>query len=465
MEFSLSQEVELTGIITRSFGIRVGFLSRLNCGNQSIDLVGTELLETGKAAIVSGIIDEHAGKMQLKIKKVVVLQGKEADETLKKIRKKAGENVLIKEYSPLVNDEVMNSLSPLISEASRKILSASALERFVLLRFHGDADGISGAIALTKMCKMHATQQNMAIYSVGEAMRDLQTLHHEFMPLMILLDFGSNSDSEEGLRLLKAAGIEILIIDHHPPGKKAKEIADLYVSPWAVSSNEDVSKYPAGYIAIEIARIGGISGVDGFAKTSCAGDKSKIIEIGEKDKERALVLDYMASYSGFGNNLEFYSSVMNQPELFHSMLMQAQEKIEQIFETVKLTLKERETNGVKIAIIDLDRISKKHEFPSKGKIATRVFESINATDPLVVIGYSKKTVLFRINDQAVERGISADKIIAELKITMKDFVENGGGHAKAAALRIREEFARDAVEEIVKVIERIARSQQLEASI
>lgn len=461
MEFSLSQQADLKGVITRSFSIRSGYLSRLNCGDYSIDLIGNELLTAGKAVIASGIIDEHAGKMQLRTSKVNVLEGEEATEVMKEVMKKAEKKSSIGIFSPLVKDDVMRSLSNTIEATARKIKSASALERFVLLRFHGDADGISGAIALTKMCKMQAIQQNSAIYSVGEAMRDLQTLHHEFMPILILLDFGSNGESEEGLRLLKAAGVEIIIIDHHPPGNKVKVIADLFLSPWAEvrdGQEEDVSKYPAGYLAIEVARMGGITGIEDFAKTSCAGDKSNIIPIDEKDKERALVLDYMASYSGFGNNLDFYASVMGKQELFYSMLLQAKEKIEQIFETAKRTLKEKEMKGVKIAIIDLERISKKHEFPSKGKIATRIFESINSDKPLVVLGYSEKTVIFRINEPAIERGVSADKIIAELKITMADFVESGGGHAKAAALRIREEFARDAVEEIVKVIERVAKS-------
>jgi RecJ-like exonuclease len=461
MEFSLSQEAELKGIITRSFSIRNGYLSRLNCGEYSLDLVGNELLEAGKAVMASGIIEEHAGKMQLRAGKVVILEGEEAAIVMKEVEKKAEKKSKIGVFSPLVDDSLVKSLAPVIENAARKILSAKALERFVLLRFHGDADGISGAIALTKMCKMQAIQQNSAIYSVGEAMRDLQTLHHEFMPILILLDFGSNSESEEGLKLLKAAGIEIIVIDHHPPGKGVGGIANVFLSPWAISKNwndEDVSKYPAGYLAIEVARVGGISGIDDFAKTSCAGDKSRILPIDEKDKEKALVLDYMASYSGFGNNLEFYAGVMGKHELFHSMLLQAKEKIEQIFETVKRSLKEKEVNGVKIAVIDLEKISKKHEFPSKGKIATRIFESINSEKPLVVLGYSEKSVIFRINEPAVERGISADKIIAELKVTMADFVESGGGHAKAAAVRIREEFARDAIEEIVKVIERIASS-------
>lgn len=446
------QELEFTGIVVRSFAVRDFFISSVSTGSQTFEVVFGKSFHVGTVVKVKGALSEYSGKIQVKADSVIQLEDQK--NSVEAIQKTVEEKISLEPIMPLLSDALIEKMLPKIQETAKKILSAKLLNRFVILRFHGDADGISGALALTKICKMQAFQQNSAIYSVGEAMRDLQLLHHEFLPIVILLDFGSGPESKEGLKLLKASGAEVIVIDHHPMDESSAKSFGELLNPWMFSNDPDSSKYPAGYLAIEVARLCGVKNAEEYASVACAGDKSIVLPVTQADKDKALVLDYMASYSGFGNNLDFYSSVMSKEELFESMLFQAKEKVDQIFETVRKTLKEKEVNGVKIAVIDLERISVKHEFPSKGKIATRIFESINSDAPLVVLGYSEKSVIFRVNHPAVERGVYADKIISELKSTMKDFIESGGGHAKAAALRVKGEYAKDIVEEIVKIIEK-----------
>lgn len=489
------QEIEITGIVMRSQMIRGQSIATITNGSETYKVIGKEPLANGVATI-SGTIGESEGETILYANSVETLFGNSAKTEYKKIVERSGETISITDIEPLVTDEVMIALKPKLLEAALKILTSKKLGRFVLLRFHGDADGVSGAMALTKMCRMYAIQQNSAVYSVKDAMKDLAQIHYETMPLAIMLDFGSSDESAEGIQLLKASGAEILVIDHHPCGEKIKQNSDLFVSPWIVDDTQntehktqnakhkaqdsetqdtkletenrkletrDQSQYPAGYLAVEVARAGGLNNenydVEPLARISCAGDKSGIMKIDEKDKECALVLDYMASYSGFGNNLDFYENIMKKPELFKSMLLQAKEKIEQIYESVGKTAKIIEESGIKIVSIDLEKLAKKHEFPSKGKIATRVFESMqhecaNTGKPLVVIGYGGGSVVFRINEDAVARGIEGNKIIEQIKESMPDFAETGGGHAKAASVRVRDGFEQNVAKEAVEVIKR-----------
>jgi RecJ-like exonuclease len=465
-----NQEIEVSGIITRSFSARGSFISSLNTGEGTYEIISDSVIIVGSAVKVKGTTSEYNGRVQIRAANVYSFSESESKAIRTEIEKKAEARVMLTDSELLVSGPVMDSIKPLLQSAAKRILTAKSLNRFILLRFHGDADGISGAFALTKMCKMQPFQQNAAIYSVNDAMRDLQLLHHEFMPLFIMLDFGSNAESDEGLKLLKAGGVEILTIDHHPPGAGIQKIADLFISPWAVVSpspfrpNEqqrvpaiDVSKYPAGYLAVEIARLAGIKGIEPLAKISCAGDKSTVLPVEKQDKDKALVLDFMASYSGFGNNLDFYASVMDKPELFYSMLNQANEKTEQIFESAKRLLKEKDIKGVKVSVVDLEKLVKKHEFPSRGKIVTKIFEMLmaaNPEQPIVVLGHGDKSVIIRMNEPAVSRGLAGDKIIIELRSKMGDFIENGGGHAKAAAMKVREDFAKDVIEELIKVIDK-----------
>jgi len=484
------QEIEITGIIMRSQMIRGQSIATITNGNETYKVIGKEPLANGIAK-VSGILGESEGETVLYANSVETIFGDLAKNECKKIAEGAGKTIPIMDIEPLVTDEIMNALKPKIAEAARKILTARKLGRFILLRFHGDADGVSGAMALTKLCRMYAIQQNSAVYSVKDAMKDLAQIHYETMPLVIILDFGSSDESAEGIQLLKASGAEVLVIDHHPCGEKIKKNSDLFVSPWIVDDAQnaehetfgpepktlnakqktgDPSQYPAGYLAVEVARAGGLNNenyeVEPLSRISCAGDKSGIMKIDEKDKERALVLDYMASYSGFGNNLDFYENIMKKPELFQSMLLQAKEKIEQIYESVGKTAKITEESGIKIVSIDLEKLAKKHEFPSKGKIATRVFESTqhecsNTGKPLVVIGYGGGSVVFRVNEDAVARGIEANRIIEQIKESMPDFAETGGGHAKAASVRVRDGFEQNVAKEAVEIIKRLVGSKSI----
>ena len=349
---------------------------------------------------------------------------------------------------PFLANGLMEKMKGQVHACARKLLAAKKMGRYALLRFHNDADGIAGALALTEVVHAYTSQQNSANYSVFDAMRDIGNLQSEKNPLVILLDFGCGKESEEGLKILKASGAEIMIIDHHPNEGNAGENSHLLLNPWTESNDEKASSYVAGYLAVEVARACGIPGVERLAPIACAGDKSSLLPVGEKDREVALVLDYMATYSGFGNKLDFYKNALNNQELYSSVLVQAREALDRITGEVTANMKKRLDGPVSVYTIDTDRVRSK-EFPGKGKITTRGFE-LAGDAPSVVLGTWKNGLSFRINDGAINKGIRANEIISWLKEKMPDFIDGGGGHARAASLRIREGFVGSVVEKIIE---------------
>ena len=114
----------------------------------------------------------------------------------------------------------------MLKNAGLTMMAAKRLGRAVLLRFHGDADGIAGAFAISRVLSCRASQQNSATYTVRDALRDIAGIGQESRPLAIMLDFGSGENCAEGLALLRAAGIEIIVIDHHPmdPRSASREL-------------------------------------------------------------------------------------------------------------------------------------------------------------------------------------------------------------------------------------------------
>jgi len=136
----------------------------------------------------------------------------------------------------LMQNELTKMLKPKIEQLAAVLQKAKTENRFVLVRFHHDADGISATFALSEVLRFFAQQQNSAVYTVKDAIRDLSVVAHEEKPLITLLDFGMNAESAEGLNLIKAGGIELIVIDHHPPSKEAMGIPDFYLTPWEFSN-------------------------------------------------------------------------------------------------------------------------------------------------------------------------------------------------------------------------------------
>lgn len=367
------------------------------------------------------------------------------------------------EADPLLQDETTKALLPKIRELGRRLSEARAERRFILLRFHHDADGISGALALSEVVRASARQQNSAVYSRKDAVRDLGNLAYEQSPLVLLLDFGMNGQSEEGIRLLKASGAWVAVIDHHPPSGSVEKIADACITPWEFSKGRDSSKYTAGYLACEIAAAGGADRQKalGLAKIACAGDKSGILPVGPAEKEKALVLDFLAAHASFGNNLDFYRKVMASDELFRSIAQQAKDSIEEAAQKAMAGMKKITTNDLEIVTFTLERIARIGEWPSSSKITTHVYEKLMGEQggnpkPLFCVGYTDRSLIMRLNDAAVALGLSANDLAERMKKTMPDFVEAGGGHAKAGAMRVRTGFAKEVLGELLREIAVVA---------
>lgn len=386
----------------------------------------------------------------LRASKAETASGEKERKILEKVRSNIRDGATLPDNPAIVDDETMKKLWPALRNAALEFTIAKKLGRSVMLRFHGDADGICGAFAITSILPCKAFQQNSAIYSVKDALRDIQMIGQESRPLIVLLDFGSADGCVEGLSLLKAGGIDCIVIDHHPYARKDDA---RIVNPFSVS--DDASKYTAGYLACEVARACGLplERAEELARIACSGDKSEIIQNGPIDAKKAMVLDFLASHVSFGNNLDFYKKVMEKDELFSSIAQQADDSIREAAGKAMAKMKKSEAGGLSIASFSLEGIVVKGEWPPSSKITTRVYDTLKADapeTPLFCIGYTDRSVILRLNDKAAALGLSANDLAERVKKSMSDFVDGGGGHVKAGAVRAKEGFVKEVVNEIIR---------------
>lgn len=349
----------------------------------------------------------------------------------------------------MVNDKMTGQMLPKMKEISDRLTRAREDGEQGILRFHNDADGISGALAITKFLRCRSYAQNSAVYTPRDALRDISQMQHG-RKLIILLDFGMNKESEEGLSLLKAAGAEIIMVDHHRADLES-DAPSIRLNPWDFEGEGDLSRYTAGYLACEIARMCEVE-AEANARTACAGDKSRIMNITEEDEKAALVLDYLATNAGFGNSLELYARISGNKELSSSIYLQAKEKIDEAVDTALAGAKEKKAGNIIVQVLDLERIVRIGEFPNRGKITTGVMDRLGKERPIVVLALGKRAVIMRANDKAVEEGASLSTLANSAKETMQDFIVGGGGHQKAASVSVREGYSKSVANQIIGMI-------------
>lgn len=453
-------EISLDGILISSRSAREGNFYEITDGNITFNFFYDKFLNRGQAIKLDATINNPLS-FSLNVKEISVYKDLEAAEKRKEIEQKILSNMRIPGATLFVEDTITLALVPLFKKIYGFFALAKKLNRFVLLKYHNDADGISAALCISSFLRCKAESQKSAVYTEKDAIRDMENLSNEANPLVVFVDFGSGIESMNGLKLLKSSGADIVIVDHHPPDAEINKVTNLFVSPWVVHNEDESSAYPAGFLCAEIAKYftnddSEIAKLKEYAKISCAGDKSNILDVDEEDKKKALAIDYIALY-GDRPNLNFYKKILVNEEILKTIIEQADEKLNAILENAKRKITERRPDsGVLIYLLELEDLVKSYDFPSKGKAATTVFEALvkqNPTKPIIVIGYGNQTVVVRLNEKAAELGHSAKLIVEKSKVTMKDFVESAGGHQKAAAVRVKKEFAKSVAEELVKIIE------------
>jgi len=338
----------------------------------------------------------------------------------------------------LINNNSMNKMSDVMNSIADKLKLIKVSHKDVIIRFHNDGDGISGALSFSKYIRRaRYIQQTSSIYSVRNAMFDLNELTGSRNPIVIFIDFGSGQESQEGLSLLKAGGVELIIIDHHPFFEEIVNYCSIYLNPWSYKSIKNPSWYSAGYLASEII---GLLGIDcsKYGKISICSDKSGLRKCEKEYSDFGLVLNYVAAYSTYRSSLSFYSSILENKELFTSMFIQANEKVEQLIFIAKRSMKKKKVGNFFIYYFNMGKTYKKYEFPGLGKSATQIFEKLieGENTPSLLICYEPKTIVFRITNNAFELGADASRIINHLKRVASDMIISGGGHLRAAAIRI-----------------------------
>lgn len=414
-------EEEIEGIVTSIENEGKKYKIALNCGDKKVIFLSEKYVEKGKG--VKAKIDDKKNIVNLNIEDKVVERVERI--ILNKLKLKKFKNIELKKIE---SDFEL---------AAKKIFLANELKRKILVRYHADADGIASALILKKIIKADFIAHFNPIYSLNDALRDLEILEREEKPILIILDFGSGEDSYEALKSIKDAKIDIISIDHHPFSLKTAQNFSIFINPWKMRKNKDLSTYTTGYLCSKLAEKLSIE-TGGIEKISLAGDKSSL-KTSEDDVKKALVLDFVAAYKK-NFDINFFEKVFGDKELFTSILYQAETKLEEIKDYIKKRQRIEMLDKYEIVLLPLDGFEiERNEFPNKGKIVSLASE-LREEKNYIVIGITKNLFIIRISDSLYNKGIGAKYLIEKIRKEFGELVINAGGHEKAASIKVNEGY-------------------------
>lgn len=338
----------------------------------------------------------------------------------------------------LIDDAVTRKLVPQFKQAADFLKKAAHANSRIVLKFDGDGDGITSGLNLLAALRsvggkrVSNYQSPSAVYRLEEALRDLNRADGKDT-VFVLLDHGANAESVESLQLLKSYGVKLVIIDHHPFHPKAKELADVFVTPMLYA--DAGASYVTGLLAYEVARrISPQAADEKLAWFALQADKSRFAA--KKEFIEPVALDYLVFFGGVDNSLEFYEKTLEDAGKVLLCYEQATHKLEHALELARRFAEYRQCGPFECAVVRLDKCVPRKDYPSKSKLVSEFQQRTEKTHAMLIsLGVGEDSVSFRVSKKALEKGFKASLLVHELKAAFGAEILSGGGHDVAASVK------------------------------
>jgi RecJ-like exonuclease len=342
----------------------------------------------------------------------------------------------------------MNSAADLLA---RRCLSGAP----VVIRFHNDCDGSSGAVALydalEKLRSAHgveafniAWRMNKSIAYTADSFHSDSAFFNSFSsaerPVVVVIDFGTSQESEEAIGLGSERN-DFVWLDHHPVYLDfPRDAITNYVNPWDFGSDSD---YTAGFLACTFAEILSGSGFAALKKASLVGDYSKYAERGGDAHKLAIVLDYLTSKKGADANVtpKQIKQVVDDEQKLDETFSRASALLgDAIDQGVKKARKYTTGDGVKIFVLKFDSLVRENEdYPIMGRYSSWLqsrLESIEGEDVATFV-YHGNYISVRAHRKVVDK-LNLGKKLEQLK-NASEYIRSFGGHEAAFSIKVDRE--------------------------
>ncbi len=369
-------------------------------------------------------------------------------------------------------DSVTRNMAKGLAKAAVDFARAFLTGAPVVIRFHNDCDGSSGALALYENM---LDLQKRAGYgaenvfwrmnpSIAYAKASLQNDELAFngfrsaeKPVVFITDFGTTPESDDAI---SAAGgkYNLIWLDHHPVHEGfPKEKIGHYINPWDFGGNSD---YTAGFLTSTFSELLGTMNVNVIKEASLIGDYSAYANRGDKEAHKlSIVLDFLTSGdkgrkpTGDSADLtpKYISNIVDNKDEYESLYGHAAMLLDEALDIGLEKIRHYNANGISVHLLDFKHISReKTSWPLPGRYSSRLQERLEALDngKTITIVHYGNFISVRISRDITDQ-VEILKKMAELK-ERTEHIHAFGGHKSAAGIRSDKDHVEDTVNLLLK---------------
>ena len=339
------------------------------------------------------------------------------------------------------------AILPRLAEAATALAKAIVTGAPIVVRFHNDGDGASGAIALYRAvaCLQArfgieasvAWRMNKRIaYGAEESGRDamfFSPFKSIEKPVLLLTDFGTSPESVQALEAMHKTAT-VIVLDHHPPYQGfPRQAASIYLNSWDLGADSD---FTAGLLSSLLAELLCKIDVEDLIDASLICDYSIYARDDDAARKTALILDFLTvsrtvSVKPAGMNAVLIDEDKRDDAYVRASSMQE----EALAESMRKIKSYKSRTGVNVFVLDFGHIAALNlEFPPLGRLSSilqKRMESLNDQNAVTIV-HSLRNISIRVSSSASDKVRLLDAI-ARIKKSV-DYEVSGGGHVKAAGM-------------------------------
>ncbi len=346
----------------------------------------------------------------------------------------------------------VDKLWPSVVEAAKQFLIKIYYSAPIIVRFHNDTDGASGAYALYKALKSLGYDANVVwlmhksiAYSESDAENDLLIANaYDSLekPLLFITDFGTSLESSNGISLVSEK-FDIIWLDHHPvPKDFAWSKLAHYINPWLFGGD---SNFTAGLLTSIFACSFSKISVDEIVQASLIGDYSTFSKPTENSRNLATILDLATSDTHLAgsqkDNLtpEMIDSLLSNEKKKSELIAYAESRISDMIDEAIEGIKMHKALKGNIYVADFEKIRGESEerYPLPGRFASKLLDKIEELDSsnAVVVLHFGSFISLR-SGKGLRDKLNLLDVIERIKEKYGSQIESGGGHMSAASIKL-----------------------------
>lgn len=371
-------------------------------------------------------------------------------------------------------DAVSARMRTKLEEAALLLARKLVMSIPVVVRFHNDIDGSSGAYSVYKgvcMALGHGAggagcKPNIAwrmhpsvSYSKEDAINDVLACGaYEPMerPMLLVIDFGTATESNEGIEFAKGR-FDIAWLDHHPLVEGFAGVSlEHYVNPWNFGGD---SNYTAGFLACAFAKTLADIDLRDVQEASLAGDYSRYARPTGRSRRIAAILDLVTSDARVlpwlkgGLGADDIDRILSDEKESGELVSYAEGRMSDMLDLALNYVKVHKAPGALIYVVDFETLrgDSREKYPLPGRFASRLLgriEELNKKDCALLLHFGY-FVSIRLSKALAERA-GLLELLNSIRQDYQEYVDSAGGHSTAASLKLKgDEMKKEMIKQLV----------------